>query len=178
MIRELKSPNCEHHEARNMGRSARWLMRPRADLVVGELAAVGSTPLELFCVAILIAGETPGVFGTSTGVQSDLDSHFATAVAKRDELFRLISEGWSAADCDPPIRRRTNERRSVQRNQRAYSSSRYSRRSFDRVPEVRPTAGGGLAKPKNKVVLLLVCVHALHRRSSYSPCCRRIFSEE
>jgi hypothetical protein len=102
MIRELKignlrtPPTAQRWEERHRA----MFLQPRVTEVLAELSAAGFTALELFGVAILIAGKTPGVFGTSDGEQKELDANIAEATKRRDELFARIGKEWTAAEVD------------------------------------------------------------------------------
>jgi hypothetical protein len=96
MISALKGPTFSRPPpAKHLDRTIRWLDTTPS---IAQLIQVGSSTLELLCVAIQIAGEQhPECFGRRESTQ-EIDAERATLTAKRDELFRRIATEVTAAD--------------------------------------------------------------------------------
>jgi hypothetical protein len=96
MVSALRGPNLRRPPpAKNLERTIRWL---NTEPAIAEQIRFGSSPVELLCVAVQVAGENhPECFGRRTS-SAEIDKERAELTAKRDELYRRIGTEVTAAD--------------------------------------------------------------------------------
>jgi len=100
MVSALKGPEMRRPPpAKYQERTLRWL---NTEPSIVELTRFGSSPLELFAVAVQIAGEYhPEVFGRRQS-SAEIDNELATLKAKLNELTKKLATDVTAADLNIP----------------------------------------------------------------------------
>jgi hypothetical protein len=98
MLRDLQNGNLRNPPT-DVSVIERFVASHSSEAVPGELAAVGYTSAELFCVMILAAGRKFGAthFGTADNAEEH-DAEVSALTRRLEELMNQISTSWSATD--------------------------------------------------------------------------------